>query len=264
MASSPAATSRSADVEVDRLFDPPVPGVAGGGAALFQTRPGVDLRLKGDSASAPEKGATRSLLDPLPLRADAKEKPEAPGGLPERHHPAFDAKVTEEGEVRIEDHPFTLDLTDAIMRLYGMDPYGVEKRKFWAQTREQRFALARKAARAHERAALRSLASTLEALWNDGRRPAVERRNLVFQLWDECVEGGDRPGDAGDGGGAGDEAETLLAGRAARDAILSFVRQKRVENPRDGYPETELEALNRARQSRERFEPYGQLPRDDP
>jgi hypothetical protein len=140
------------------------------------------------------------------------------------------------------------DITDAIMKAAGQDPYRAERMKMLDATREQRLALAahERTARQHEE--LARLPGRLRAIWGDAARPAVERRRLLFALWDECEEappGADR---------------RASAGQTAREMIIAFIQSHVARDSADGYGRAELVALNGARESRQRFDPYRSPP----
>jgi hypothetical protein len=136
------------------------------------------------------------------------------------------------------------DITDSIMRAAGQDPYRAERMKMLDATREQRLALAARDRGERQQQQLVGLPASLRQIWNDVSRSARERRGLLFQLWDECQE-------AAEG-----EEQSASAGASARRMILAFIRTRARAGTADGYSPQELAALNRARQSRQRFEPY--------
>ena len=83
----------------------------------------------------------------------------------------------------------------------------------------------------------------LEHIWRapgDARR----KRRLLFTLWDECAEAG--------------ASDVVTTARAVRGAILAFIRRRLPRGSRAAYSDAELDALNAARTSRERFDPYWQ------
>jgi hypothetical protein len=86
------------------------------------------------------------------------------------------------------------------------------------------------------------LPGRLEKVWALGSLSAAQRRRLIFTLWDECEERGD--------------PEVLRAAEAARRLIVKFVRDKLPAGGPDAFTPAELEALNRARHSKMRFDPY--------
>jgi hypothetical protein len=76
----------------------------------------------------------------------------------------------------------TLDLTDALMRLAGEDPYRREKAHFLAATSELRGALAARAAAENVRRAATALPARLEAIACDASRSPRERRAIIEAL----------------------------------------------------------------------------------
>jgi len=79
------------------------------------------------------------------------------------------------------------------------------------------------------------LPARLEGLWNDTRRSARERRQLLFELWDEI-----------------DEHDPACD--RARIRILEFIDRRLPPGSPDAYSPSELATLNRGRTIR--FEPY--------
>src|SRR5262249_24544455 len=102
---------------------------------------------------------------------------------------------------------------------------------------ERRAILAASSHRDAVDAELAELPARLEALWNDTRRSARERRQLLFELWDEI-----------------DEHDPAC--NAARVRIVEFIRRRLPEGSPEGYSPSELAVLNRGRTLR--FEPYRQ------
>jgi hypothetical protein len=137
----------------------------------------------------------------------------------------------------------TLDVNDMISRAAGQDPYAYEKRKIADATFEDRLALAREADRRLKQEALFKLKDQLESLLHLPALTASGRRQVIFEMWDECIE------DAADG-------EPDL-GAAARATLLAFIRRALPAGSPEGYTSAELAALNRRRTSRARFDPYG-------
>jgi hypothetical protein len=127
------------------------------------------------------------------------------------------------------------DVTDALLRWLGQEPYERAKHALVEQTRESRLAMADSDRALRQVAALNDLARRLRARWADPA-PARQRRRALFELWDECLE--DEP-----------------AGVQARALILGFVRDHLPPDSRDAFTRSEIAELNRARQSRAPFDP---------
>jgi hypothetical protein len=137
----------------------------------------------------------------------------------------------------------SFDVNDAIERAAGNDPYSAEKRQIAEATREDRLCLAQAAARQRKQESLFHLKERLEHLVTLAEMSDARRRELVFEMWDECLD------DTADG-------EPDL-GAAARATIVAFIRRAFPPDSARGYPPTELASLNRRRTSRHPFAPYG-------
>jgi hypothetical protein len=148
-----------------------------------------------------------------------------------------------------------------IMRARQQDPAGQAKAEFLDETRDFRTRMLVGDARVRVRERLRALPSELLALWSDGRRPWTEKRRIVFQKWDDCVDAGpDRPAFAE---AAADELATLRAEAAenARRTIEAFVRRHAPAGSQRAFAAAELERLNAKRRSAVRFDPYAEVAR---
>mgnify|MGYP000036982065 FL=1 len=133
------------------------------------------------------------------------------------------------------------DVTDALMRGHGQDPYAAKKLRMLDATRDERVQLGRRH-RAAQLARTGELShANLEAVWARAGDVAARRRAL-FTLWDECAEAG--------------EPEVIAAGAAARALIVGFVRARLPAGSAEAYAPDELAGLNRGRQSRAVFAPY--------
>ena len=140
----------------------------------------------------------------------------------------------------------TFDLTDAVMRWAGQDPYAHRKARFLDQTRAFRAGLA---AAEHTRTlqvSLGGLRSFLRSVWRDQSQTRAERRRILFMLWDECIERGD--------------SEAAVAGRRARATIIAFIRRQLPADSPHAYRPDELAKLNQDRSSRAKFAPYRDAP----
>jgi len=154
--------------------------------------------------------------------------------LEEKHH-GFSTHVAEDGTLTFEDHP-PGDLTELVMRVHGIDPYGSDKLGVAARTRALRDRMNDRARSQWKVSALAESTSRLDRVWADQTLSPVARRRVLFQLWDECLEN--------------DEARPL------RQAVIDFVRRGLPRGSPDGYTEDELTTLNRGRSSRQVFAPY--------
>jgi hypothetical protein len=185
------------------------------------------------------------------LRRDGK------GGLTFRDT-TFTARIAPDGTLRFKDKPnvkytglgASFDLTDAVMRANGEDPYRFEKARFARVTARLRLRMARR----HKRKLLRR---SLPALRRRLRRKLAKLprsrlgqrrlRRLLFDWWDECAERR----------GARDKRLLARYGEQARALILVAIRCRLPAGSAFAYGRGELALLSRRRKSRQRFVPYG-------
>jgi hypothetical protein len=109
------------------------------------------------------------------------------------------AEIAPDGTVDIDETP----------SWYG-DREHAHKQALLEATFEERFQMAQQARAAAMSQALVELPAYLEEVWSDGSRPLHERRELLWQLWDEC-----------------DSA--LPEGRTARAIIFGYIRKHVIE-----------------------------------
>lgn len=133
------------------------------------------------------------------------------------------------------------DVTDALMRKKKIDPYASRKLAFLDETREARVELGR----AHRKEVLARTAEivtqNLAATWQlivDHE----ERKRALFEIWDEVDEAGDE--------------DLVEAGKAARSAVIGFIRGHLPRGGEHAFTADDLERLNRKRKSRATFAPY--------
>lgn len=274
----PRRTSGSAPGTAEADSSPAAPGLLtfSGRAIGTDPRPdappddGVRLPTLGDLArevvanDAPPDGPPdlvgRRGTGPFDATRAHNLRPDGDGGY-KLNRETFTARVDRDGTVHFNDKPNVqldnvgvqggglfgiggkFDVTDAVMRANGEDPYRYEKAKFLEETRELRMALAEADRRDRLRDAIHDLPKLLDRIWAHTTWPAVERRRALFDLWDECAE-------------AADDDATLKAAQAVRATIVAFIRKKLPRGSADAYDDAELARLNAARQSRQTFEPY--------
>ena len=159
---------------------------------------------------------------------------ETPTGAPDIQAGPLDGSVGISGR---------FDLNNLTERLAGNDPYAYEKRKIAEATFEDRLCLAREAARRRQQEGLFNLNEHLEWLRHLPGLTRPQLREVVFDLWDECMD-------------TGTDGEPNL-GAAARAGILAFIRRVFPPGTADAYTPAELVALNERRTSRNPFDPYG-------
>jgi hypothetical protein len=161
---------------------------------------------------------------------------------------AYTAQVARDGTVTIKDKrnfqvdgvlPIGIaghfDVTDWAMRSQGVDPYAGAKRAFLDRTRDARVEIGRRDRKDKLKQASVFMQQHLDQLWATIHDPA-ERKETLFELWDECAETGD------------DELVSAAAG--ARQLVVGFIHAKQIV-----YSDTELAALNAHRHSTSTFSP---------
>jgi hypothetical protein len=196
---------------------------------------------------------------PLPETGEPTLGHSVGGGRYEKKKLQFRAKIDEDGQVHFSDSPAwdgelfadpkegvgyraSFDVTDALMRAHGMDPYWAAKLEWLDETRDERGEMALAARRERLRESLARMPGLLDAIWRDPRWSPSERRRLIFQLWDECAEDG--------------PDEVVVAARQVRVTIEDFVRKRLPPGTPDAFPPPELNTLNASRTSHAEFRPY--------
>jgi hypothetical protein len=191
-------------------------------------------------------------LAPVDSAPSGELKPSGHGTY-ESHHHTFDAHVNRDGTVQLHDAPDVafelgpggqiarMGLDDALMRQYGIDPYAAEKLHWLDKTRDERARIGlenRKYDLAHS---TQFMQANLRWLWRKTSDPQ-ERKQALFELWDEVAETGDD--------------DLVRGGAAARAYLIGFVRAHLPAHSADAFTASELERLNAHRTSREPFAPY--------
>jgi hypothetical protein len=133
-----------------------------------------------------------------------------------------------------------LDVTDWMMRRHHMDPYASRKLKILDATRDERVARgdAHKAEQLEQ--AGEYMRKNLATLAAAAGTPA-EKREALFELWDECAEGEGPLGEAG--------------GRA-RMQVIGWIAVHIPKGNPDAFTDAELKAFNAHRSSKQPFAPY--------
>ncbi|MEM7152701.1 MAG: hypothetical protein AAF799_07655 [Myxococcota bacterium] len=146
-------------------------------------------------------------------------------------------------------------LDDLIRKGSGQEINTHLKLIFLEGTAELRHRMARTHAEERLNARLDALDKELQTLWYRSGLPAAQRREALFQLWDDCIEAPPR-GSAK----VSDEQELERLRQSiaakARKEIIQFIRRHVGQGTEDGYSAEELQRLNARRGSRERFTPY--------
>ena len=159
----------------------------------------------------------------------------------------LEARVAPDGRIAFNDPAaveytglgLRFDVTEAVMRAMGDDPYAAQKARIAAETREQRFCLTLKEAEGDRRNAIFRLKDNLERIAADPSLPPAARRAAVFDLWEGCL----------------DSSDDALAS-AARATIVAFIRRAFPAGTATAYTPVELAMLNRRRNCTRPFDPY--------
>ncbi|MBA3462720.1 MAG: hypothetical protein H0T46_22375 [Deltaproteobacteria bacterium] len=133
------------------------------------------------------------------------------------------------------------DISDALMRRNGQDPYASKKLAFLDSTREERVQIGMRHRSEQLAMAPQIMKKNLERLWATVADPA-ERREVLYQLWDEVEEAG--------------SDELVEAGRQARQLVIAWIRWKLPAGSPHAYSTDELAALNKRRTSKAVLAPY--------
>jgi hypothetical protein len=133
-----------------------------------------------------------------------------------------------------------LGITEALHRKFVGDPYSSRKLKLLDDTRDARVHIGGKyRAEQLDRSAMLAT-QNVQAVWQSTADP-VQRKQALFTLWDECVEG---EGPAGE------------AGARARAIVIGWIRAKLPAGSRGAFTVDEIAKLDAARTSRQHFAPY--------
>lgn len=230
--------------------------------------------LSSDAATV-QRSPSPTLVVPNVLALRPPPPPAGGGGLDDVyqptpnvvHHPVtpnvvgthrtpagVEARVQPDGSIRFRDPPpvsahaggLAFDLNDFVFRAAGVDPYSTQKARLADETREDRICLANEDRLQRKKLALHELRRRLDDVVQPEGGSALswhERRTLVFELWDDCTEGGT-------------DAERALAA-SYRATIVAYVRRVFPPGSPQAFTPQELIALNQRRSAREPFDPYG-------
>ena len=164
----------------------------------------------------------------------------------ERTGTGLQVNVDREGRVAFKD-PSGFDVNAMAEQIAGNDPYASEKRRIAEATFEDRLCLAQEAALRRKQEGLFHLKERLERLLQlPGLSPAA-RREIVFEMWDECLDDRPAPDDTG---------PHPDLGAAARASIVAFIRRVFPPGSPAAFTPAELATLNQRRLSRSPFAPY--------
>lgn len=144
------------------------------------------------------------------------------------------------GEATIPIVSGGFDVTDALMRQKGIDPYASKKLAYLDSTRDQRVQIGQRHRAKQLEQAVVIMKANLDRVWSLPTPQA--RREALFELWDECAETGSE--------------EMIAAGREARKLVIGVIRARLPAGSADAFTAADLGALNRKKQSKATFAPY--------
>ncbi|MEZ4367496.1 MAG: hypothetical protein R2939_14655 [Kofleriaceae bacterium] len=218
-----------------------VADVAPDGTVRFTDRPNLRWQWKLPTPGSIAHGLASWITDPYTQRRRADCDPTLRSLSTEcaTKVDAEDDKADHGGVVPVLGATF--DVTDAIMRAAGQDPYASRKLDFIDRTEAVRVEMARDHRATTLAATTEQMRRNLRALWR-AEPDAERRRRALFEMWDECFEDG-----------TDDEQQ---AGRDARGQVLAWIRSHAAAGTAAGYADDELRELNARRRSRQVFAPY--------
>jgi hypothetical protein len=170
----------------------------------------------------------------------------------------FVAQVDRDGTVKIKDkrnlsaelswNPAKLlsgrfDVTDWAMRSTGNDPYAARKLKFLDDTRDERAEIGLKYRDQQLAQTSIIMRKNLQRAW--AAAPSFDdKKQVLFDLWDEIEETD------------GSDEVLAEASRAARKAVIGFIRAHLPAGSEHAYSDNELIAFNAKKKSAAKFAPY--------
>jgi len=203
-----------------------------------------------DNATSEEVAAERAkLIEKRYERSTAELQPDGEGTKSD--HRTFKAKFNPDGTVASIDDKANLqrkgllggefDVTDAMMRSKGIDPYSSNKLKVLDDTREERVAIGKRYRTQQLAQSKQLMQKNLERLWAMTHDPAARKAGL-FELWDDCAETG--------------SDELVAGGASARTHVIGFIRSKLPAGSAEAFTDEDVARFNKQRKSRETFAPY--------
>jgi hypothetical protein len=203
------------------------------------------------NASSDEVLAERGKLVAKRYEKSTAELQPDQGGGTKANHRTFKAKFNPDGTLAALDDkrnfkitsPLSaeFDITDAMMRSKGIDPYSSYKLKVLDETRDERVAIGNRYRKQQLAQSRQHMQRNLDRLWSSTADLAARKQGL-FELWDDCAETG---------------SEELIAGGAsARAHVVGFIRSKLPAGSSEAFSAAEIVQLNRQRKSRTPFVPY--------
>ncbi|MEO8840514.1 MAG: hypothetical protein ABI591_01200 [Kofleriaceae bacterium] len=153
-------------------------------------------------------------------------------------HATFTGHVDPDGTAHL-DQKRRYDPTEILMHRNNIDPYASNKRRFLDGTREERYQIGKQYKEQQLAHSSQIAQHNLEYLWAK-TTDTNQRKQALFEMWDECAETG---------------SEKLVAGGAsARLIIVGFIRGHMTGAA--SYTAAELVAFNAKKKSSAVFDPY--------
>jgi hypothetical protein len=204
-------------------------------------------------ANATPDQITGTRLAALGLRDELNNRELKPDGTGTKsEHQTFRIRVAADGTAKIQDKANlqrkgilsgTFDVSDAMMRRKGIDPYASYKLKVLDETRDERVAIGKRYRTQQLGSSKQLVQVNLDRLWAMALEPAARKQGL-FELWDDCADEGPR------------DDELVAGGAAAREHVLGFIRSRLPAGSPDAFTPVEIERFNKHRKSRAAFAPY--------
>jgi hypothetical protein len=135
----------------------------------------------------------------------------------------------------------SFDISDALMRGHGQDPYASRKLKFLDSTRDERVAIGNRYREQQLAQSTQLMQKNLDRLFAM-RLDRARLKAALFELWDDCAETG--------------EPAMIEGGKRARKLVVGTIRGKLPANTETAYTADELAAFNRRKHSKAVFAPY--------
>ncbi|MBX2812276.1 MAG: hypothetical protein KTR25_10725 [Myxococcales bacterium] len=160
------------------------------------------------------------------------------------------AHITAEGDVYFRNQSLQVtsltqlrfDMTDAVIRSLGDDPYAQRKQQFLRETRTFRAQLRKAAWQRNWQTAKRNIFKRLRTIWYRSQATASIRKKKLFKIWDGVYQG--------------QESDRRAAGEYIRAAVLHFIKTEIPRSSVDHYTTNELRWFKLVQTSSGTFQPY--------
>lgn len=156
----------------------------------------------------------------------------------EADHATFKGEVEPDGTVHIAEKT-RYDPTEILMEKLGANPYGANKLRMLDRTRDERYEIGKQYKTRQLAQSAVIAQKNLDYLWTRTTTTA-ERKEALFEMWDECAETG--------------TDELIAGGTAARNVIVGFIKGRLTGDA--AYTAAELAAFNAKKKSKAPFDPY--------